>query len=197
MNKYIKLGILVFLIILLYIAIFFIEKNQLKEESVSENIELKYVPVMKTVTEPQEQEVKYLSLDLEPEIQDYIFEECEKYNISPFMIMAICELESKCDAHAVGDSGKSLGLMQIQKKWWKSLMQDIGTEDLLDPYENIDTGIAIIRYLRHLNDDVAWVLTAYNAGQNTANEYADRLEMSSYAQKVMELERQLEEEYGY
>jgi hypothetical protein len=75
------------------------------------------------VTEPQAEEVKFYNVPLSEELQLHIFEECEKHNIAPAIIIAMIEQESDFDASTIGDNGKSFGLMQIQKKWHNVLLR--------------------------------------------------------------------------
>lgn len=144
------------------------------------------------VSEASQPEVKYYDVPLSEELQTYIFDECEKHNISPAIIIAMIEKESRFTTDAVGDSGNSLGLMQIQPKWHKARMDKLGCNDLLNPYQNITVGIDIVAELKEANSDIYWVLMAYNSGIGNANKRIVSGNYSDYALEVVERATELE-----
>lgn len=127
----------------------------------------------------------YFDVPLSTDIQDCIFEECEKYNVSPALVVAVIERESKCDLLALGDNGRSFGLMQIQPKWHLQRMVDLGCTDLLDPYQNIKVGVDYLAELQERNPNIYWVLMAYNGGAGYANNRAASGNISEYATSVV------------
>lgn len=141
-------------------------------------------------------EVNYFNVPLSEEIQDHIFSECERCAISPALVIAIIEYESQYDASAVGDGGKSVGLMQIQERWHAERMDRLGCTDLLNPFENITVGVDLICELYNTNPDIQWVLMAYNGGTGYANRMMEADTYSDYAveiaQRAEELERNTE-----
>lgn len=148
---------------------------------------------IKDEEEPKVEEKKYYACDLSEELQDHIFTESEKYGISPAVVIAMIERESKCDQYAMGDDGRAFGLMQIQPKWHLKRMIDLGCTDLLNPIENITVGINILGELQEQNANIYWVLMAYNSGAGNANKNIQSGNISNYATSVMarayELER--------
>jgi len=141
----------------------------------------------------EKEEVLYFDVPLPQELQDFIFAECETYNIAPAIIIAMIERESNYQANAIGDKGKSIGLMQIQPKWHEERMQRLGCMDLLNPYENIKVAIDLIVELRNINSELAWVLMAYNGGQVHADEHEAAGTMSNYAAYVINRARELQQ----
>lgn len=129
-----------------------------------------------TVTEPT---YNLCDIPLDAELQIWVFDYCKDKHISPYLIFAMCERESQYNADAVGDSGNSLGIMQIQPKWHRERMDKLGCTDLLDARQNIIVGIDYLLELAEKNEDIGWVLMAYNGGvayayrQNELSEYAD------------------------
>ena len=103
------------------------------------------------------------NINTELSIKDYIKIECAKRNLDYRIIYSIIEQESKWNEDAVGDSGDSLGLMQIQSRWHKNRMDNLGVSDLLDPYQNVLVGIDIIDELIS-KYGLYGGLTAYNTG---------------------------------
>lgn len=139
------------------------------------------------VTEPSETTpstesatTSYYNVNLPEYVQDVIFAECEKYGIMPSIVIAMIERESQFDRYAIGDDGRSLGLMQIQPKWHIERMIQMGCTDLFDPIQNVKVGIAILGDLKNQSNSIGWALTAYNGGYAMANEG-----LSIYAMSIL------------
>lgn len=160
------------------------------EDAYCQQIEL--VGQTKTKETIQE-EAKYFDVPLSEELQNHIFIECEKHNIAPAIIIAMIEKESQFKPDAIGDNGNSLGLLQIQPRWHQERMDRLGCNDLLDPFQNVTVGIDFVAELKASNDDLYWVLMAYNSGVGNANKMMAAGTYSEYAlevvQKAAELER--------
>ncbi len=154
----------------------------------------------KETTEPKEaasedqSKKKYFDVPLTEQEQDRIFAECEKHNISPALVVALIERESKFDRNSLGDDGRAFGLMQIQAKWHLQRMLDLNCTDLLDPLQNITVGIDFLGELAEKNNSASWVLMAYNGGMSYANRKAEAGETSEYASSIMARAFELESE---
>jgi hypothetical protein len=145
-------------------------------------------------TEEPTTAVQLYDVPLDADLQLYIMDLCRGANISAALVMAIIERESNFNASAKGDSGNSLGLMQIQPRWHQWRMDALGGSDWLNPYDNVAVGVHILTGLfEKYGDDVYMVLMAYNGGSSYANRMASQGIMSEYARKVearaTELER--------
>ncbi len=96
-------------------------------------------------------------LYLKQEYWEYIKEAADKYKISPYLIQAVCAIESRFDKDA--KSGKCIGLMQLHK--------DTAKKYGVNPYnprENIMGGAAVLATFMHrYNGDLRKVLRKYNA----------------------------------
>lgn len=134
-----------------------------------------------------EKTVEYFDVPLSEDLQDHIFELCESSGIEPTIIIAMIKTESNYDVDVIGDNGNSLGLMQIQPRWHRARMDELGCEDLLDPYQNVTVGIDLLAELIGYGQGLEWALMAYNGGHIYANGYAERGEISTYVVKVMSL----------
>jgi soluble lytic murein transglycosylase-like protein len=145
-------------------------------------------------TEPEvvEPEVLYFDVPLSENLQDHIFELCEERDLDPALVIAVIWRESTFKASTVGDSGDSLGLMQIQAKWHQHRMDEYDCQDLLDPYQNVTVGIDILADYFAKGRPVEWVLMAYNGGGNYANRKWKNGEISSYATAVLNYKETLE-----
>lgn len=139
-----------------------------------------------------EEKPRFFDVPLDEDLQTYIFELSEDIGIDPAIVIAIIEKESNYDASAVGDHGRSLGLMQIQLRWHTARMAELGCDDLLDASQNVCVGIDILEDLLEEGESIEWVLMAYNGGQVYADRLASEGRVSEYAVKVIEMANELE-----
>ena len=138
------------------------------------------------------QQTVYVDVDIPYDIQEWIIDYCYERNISPYLVMAIIEVESGCNARAEGDDGQAIGYMQIQPRWHQERIDKLGVTDLRNPYQNIKVGVDILLELFHKNPSIDWVLHAYNGGEAYANELEMTEQISEYASAVMRLSYELE-----
>ena len=143
-----------------------------------------------TVVEPT---YKLCDIPLDEELQIWVFDYCKDKHISPYLVFAMCERESQYKADAVGDSGNSLGIMQIQPKWHQWRMDKLGLFDWMDATQNIMIGIDILLDLYSKNEDTAWVLMAYNGGIAYADRHYGAGNISEYAEGIMARAEELEQ----
>ena len=134
----------------------------------------------------------YFDVPLSTDLQDYIFEVCRSYNISPALIVAIIERESNYNVDNIGDNGESFGLMQIQAKWHQERMDILGCDDLMDPYQNILVGTDYLAELFGSGNGIEWALMAYNGGPSYANNMVSQGLISDYAKDVLYIYGELE-----
>jgi soluble lytic murein transglycosylase-like protein len=98
-------------------------------------------------------------LKLTQEYWNYIKEAAERYNISPYLIQAVCAIESRYDPNASSGRGRCYGLMQLEKGTAKKYGVDAH-----DPRENIMGGAAVLaRLMEKYHGDIKKVLHVYNA----------------------------------
>lgn len=94
--------------------------------------------------------VYYESIPMSYELQEYTYQKCVERNIEYELVLAVIWRESRFEADAVNVNANGTldsGIMQINdvnKKW---LYEDYGVEDLMDPYQNIDAGTAMLGVL--------------------------------------------------
>lgn len=147
-------------------------------------------PIEEVVTEEEidiveEEATLYYDVPLSYELQDHIFTVCEEYDVDPALIFAMIRKESTYNPDAIGDSGRSFGLMQIQPRWHSERMAKLGCDNLLDPYQNVTVGVDFIAELLAKDRGVSWALMAYNGGPDYANNKAKAGKVSEYASLVM------------
>ena len=142
-----------------------------------------------TVAEPT---YNLCDIPLDAELQIWVFDYCKDKKLNPYLIFAMCERESQYKADAVGDSGRSLGIMQIQEQWHQERMDRLGCTDLLNPYQNVTVGIDLLIDLYSKCNDTAWVLMAYNGGEAYANRNYNADNISEYARYIMTRAEEME-----
>ena len=98
-------------------------------------------------------------LQMKQQYWDYIKEAAQKYQISPFLIQAVCAIESRYDPQAQSGRGRCYGLMQLEKG--TALKYGV---DPRSPRENIMGGAAVLaRLMQKYDGDIRKVLRVYNA----------------------------------
>jgi len=101
---------------------------------------------------------------LKQEYWNYIKEAAQKYQISPYLIQAVCAIESRYDKDA--KSGRCFGLMQLHQDTAKKYGVDPH-----DPRANIMGGAAVLAsLLQRYNGDIRRVLRTYNSTSTAAYE---------------------------
>ena len=144
----------------------------------------------------EEVEVKelYYNVNLDKDLQKYIISLCEENSIDPSIIIAMAWVESGHRVNAIGDSGNSLGLLQIMPRWNYNRMKRLECDDLLDPYQNITVGVDILAEKLNRFGDISMALMAYNAGDSGANKhwFSKGIYTNKYSQKVMNYAATLE-----
>jgi len=132
---------------------------------------------LEVTTTEAEPEYELYDVPLSDEMQIELADICKEYDIEYSLILAIISVECNTfDPGVKGDNGNSIGLMQIQPKWWRELMEREGVTDLTDPIQNVTCGCAIMRYLIDTYDSEYRALQAYNTGNpNSKNGYADKV----------------------
>ena len=135
----------------------------------------------------QKTEVLY-DIPLEEDVQRAIIDICEDHDIDPTIVFGMIHQESCFQSDAVGDKGRSFGLMQIQARFHGERMERLGVTDLLDPVQNVAVGVD---YIAELLDDysgnIHMALTAYNMGRTGAytNCFSKDVFSSDYSEAVM------------
>ena len=137
--------------------------------------------------------ITFYDVPLDGKLQSHISNICDGYDIDPALVMAVIGQESNYDADAIGDSGKSFGLMQVQKRFHEDRMDKLGVTDLLDPYQNVAVGIDILAE-KVKQGGLEWGLMAYNGGNSYANDMKAIGNVSEYTVSVIKLYEELKGE---
>lgn len=162
-----------------------LQDNEIKMYITNEDI----MNNMKTADkETTTEKVIYYDIPLSKELQDYTRKICEEYgNVDETLVYALIKQESNFRVKALGDNGKSKGLMQIQEIWHKERMKKLGVDSLMTAEGNIRVGIDILSEKIDKYDDLGKALTAYNAGDGGAYKYyfSKGIYANDYAKKII------------
>ncbi|MBR0518820.1 lytic transglycosylase domain-containing protein [bacterium] len=118
-----------------------------------------------------------------------IIEKCaEKYDVNPYIIRAIIQIESSYNPNALSYSG-ACGLMQLKP----STAKDMGIYDCWDPEKNIIAGTKYIKLMlkKFKNLDVA--LAAYNQGPGTVSRAGNKIPNATAKRYVEKFHKALSE----
>lgn len=118
-------------------------------------------------------EMGYFRADipLDFETQACLRAACDESGVPFEIALAVIRKESTYQ-NITGDSGDSIGYMQVQPKWHQDRMRRLGVTDLTQPLANFRVGCD---YLAELMDKYPTeeALTAYNSGKPGKSDYAD------------------------
>ena len=117
------------------------------------------------------------------EIRGYaelIVDAAAEFRKDPMIVARVALAESSLNPKAIGDGGKSIGIMQVHTRWWVGVVPFVkSAKDLRDPRTNIRAGAWILRhYADKCGGDVEVYLACYNGGEKPneqARAYASRV----------------------
>ena len=164
-----------------------------------EEEEVAPVQVVKT---KKKKKITIEKVDEYPDIEDTFIKQeyveyCEVigriYDISPEIMEAMIEKESRGKASVVNSSGCK-GLCQVSERWHSKRMRKLGVADLLDPYSNI---LVAADYLAELCEDTGdmYMALAYYGGWVNSNGTLKR-NADSYISSLMKRAEDLEKKHG-
>jgi soluble lytic murein transglycosylase-like protein len=108
-----------------------------------------------------------------------------RYRVPPRLALAIIDVESKFDPNAVSTKNAK-GLMQLVPE----TATRFGVRDAFDPRQNIQGGLAYLRWLlAYFEGNITLVAAAYNAGEGTVDKHLGVppfAETQDYVRKVIE-----------
>ena len=131
---------------------------------------------------------------LSEEIQEACIKNGEEYNICPELLMAIIEKESRGNPDV--ENGSCKGLMQINIIFQKERMKRLGVRDIFWIGGNIRVGADYRAEWISENDDVYYVLMAYNMGSAKAKKLYEQDIFSKYAVSVSNRAAEIERAKG-
>lgn len=135
---------------------------------------------------------------LPEEVQIYTYCLCKQEGVRYALILAMIEHESGYKYDSIGDDGESFGYMQIMQKFHEGRMEEIGSGDLLNPYQNIRLGVDIMKELIDKYGTIQDALAVYNYGATGAKEHlwSNGIYVYDYNESIMNRMKEIEEELG-
>lgn len=134
----------------------------------------------------------YYDCPLDDDLQDYIREQCTRYDLPMVLVIALIAKESSFRPNVISGSN-DYGLMQINTIKHQWLSEQYGITDFLDPYQNVRCGIIILGQHYQKYGDVNKALMAYNLGATGAKRQWDKgIYSNGYTEKVQEYITQYE-----
>lgn len=162
---------------------------QVEEMPVSK-VEIAVTPAVVN-TEPE----KLYDIPLDAEMQLYIHNVCEEYDIEDSFVFAVIQKESQYVPDAVNSSGTCVGLMQVAPKWHKDRMKKLGIDNPIEPHNNVCIGVDYLAELSDKYEDVNMVLMAYNMGESGAKaKWRKGIYTTSYVKNVLKIQESFD--YG-
>ncbi|NIP39163.1 MAG: lytic transglycosylase domain-containing protein [Candidatus Dadabacteria bacterium] len=148
--------------------------------------------------------IRRYSSNLEPEeahmLADLINKECKRYNLNPYLVLAIIKVESSFNPMAVSSKG-AVGLMQVMPETAVYLASKKGMtiddESLIaDPLINVQLGIYYFHNLLKRYNKLESALFAYNYGPGKFETITSRedseVKVPEYVNKVITFKKYLE-----
>lgn len=149
----------------------------------------------KSVADDEVERIRY-DVPLADELQDVVFQESEKWDVPPALILAMMDQESDYRTDIVSSTG-DYGIMQINEINHPRLQEELGVTDFLDPEQSIACGAYMIGELLDKYDgDLHHALTAYNRGEGGAKKYYSQTGTyeTSYSRSIVDTYQALEKE---
>jgi hypothetical protein len=145
-------------------------------------------PVEEPIIVEEEPVVEYSPIredvPFDDDTQLLLYRVCEEAGVQYELALAVIKQETDF-RNITGDSGASVGYMQIQKRWHGERMERLGVTDLSDPYSNFLVGCDYLAELSEKDRGIEWALMAYNGGPSYANKMAKAGKVSQYAESVL------------
>lgn len=159
-------------------SLFNVEKEEVTVEKEEEFIEV--IEVSKVFVP--------LEVNLDEEVQEYIWNECTKNDLDFHVMMALAFKESSYKEDAF--NGRDYGLFQIRDVNHDWVNKELGRKlDYMSPYDNTDAAVLMVSKLNNKYGDkgIERVLMAYNCGETGAKRLWDKgIYSSDYSRSVLE-----------
>lgn len=143
------------------------------------------VEAAEVISETETTTTYYEEIPLETAVQQHILMECDRLAIRPSIVFAMINQESAYKADALGDEGKSFGLMQVQPEHHYGRMLELKCTNLYNPIHNTTVGIDYLFELTQKDKGLVWALMAYNGGEKYANRMTAAGQISEYAETII------------
>jgi len=147
---------------------------------------------------------KKYNIKLSTDLQKYTYNMCKKYKVEYEMMLALMRVESGYNTNSVGAG--AYGLCQISGGNLSYLRRNIGTTNLMDPYQNIKAGTYwLSRYINSWSNEAKGevlslhALNSYNWGEGRYRQYLKKGNSATswyYGKRVLAIRDKLIENGG-
>lgn len=135
-----------------------------------------------------------LDVPISEDLQEFIFYLSEGYEIDFTFVMALIQQESSFRADVISESN-DYGLMQVNEKNHTLITEILGVTDFLEPYNNVRSGMFILRKLFEKYETPEKVLMAYNLGESgAARLWENGIFEINYSKSVFQYQQKFNEE---
>ena len=142
---------------------------------------------------PSEKKEVFYDVPMSDELQRFVREKCEENGVPFEIAIALIWCESRCQANAVSATD-DYGLMQINTCNHEWLSEELGLDNMMDPYQNITAGTYILGMAFKKYGDPHQALMAYNMGDSCMSRvWAEGHRSSKYSRAVMQTVEELKE----
>ncbi len=193
-----KSGLYVLFVVLLFLMGFYsynlekrvekyelrIERLEIRNWRLKQKLETSFEKLEKTEELYFKDNAFRISYPVVSKIFSSVFQKSKKYNIDPFIVLALIQVESSFKPNAVSSAG-AYGLMQVNYAVWKDELK-INFNKIFDIDYNIELGIKIFKhYLKVNNNNLLKAFFMYNNGYKYDNkEYPFKVLASNFFLKV-------------
>lgn len=148
-------------------------------------VEVEEVIVSENIVGQQAITIEYRDIPLDNEFQEFVINQAEYMGVPEDIVFAVMEVESGFQYDIVSGTN-DYGLMQINRINHDEMERLFGYDNMLDPHQNVVSGIYILSTLYNKYETDEQVLMAYNMGESKAKEYWSRgIMRTKYVDKVV------------
>lgn len=135
-----------------------------------------------------------LDVPMDEDLQEFSFYLSKAYNIDFTLVMGLIQQESGFRADVISGSN-DYGLMQINEINHPYITETLGITDFLEPYNNVRSGMFILRKLFEKYETPEKALMAYNMGETGASRLWEQgIFETNYSKKVLQYQQQFVQE---
>ncbi|MEG0648400.1 MAG: transglycosylase SLT domain-containing protein [Oscillospiraceae bacterium] len=119
---------------------------------------------------------------LSTELINAVVAACGRYSVPIELALAVMEVESAYQTDAV--NGACVGLYQINTEYLTAYKDAIGITDILEPVQNIESGVWYLGQLLGKHEEVDLALMHYNLGNKADRLWREGVRNTKYTDKV-------------
>lgn len=150
-----------------------------------DNVEVEEVIVSENIVGQQAITIEYRDIPLDNDFQEFVINQAKYMGVPEDIVFAVMEVESGFNPNIISATN-DYGIMQINKVNHAEMERLFGYDNMLDPYQNVVSGIYILSTLYDKYETDEEVLMAYNLGESKAKEYWSRgIMRTKYVDKVV------------